>query len=110
MAQGDKCVLETSRKSLRILGTVGEPINPEAWEWYFKVVGNEACHIIDTWWQTETGSVLISPIAGITPVKPGSATLPFFGVKPELVDENGVILEGEESGNLIITQSWPSQI
>jgi acetyl-CoA synthetase len=110
MAQGDKCVLETSRKSLRILGTVGEPINPEAWEWYFKVVGNETCHIIDTWWQTETGSVLISPIAGITPVKPGSATLPFFGVKPELVDENGVILEGEESGNLIITQSWPSQI
>ena len=110
MAQGNQHVLKTSRKSLRILGTVGEPINPEAWEWYFKVVGNEACHIIDTWWQTETGSVLISPIAGITPVKPGSATLPFFGVKPELVDENGVILEGERSGNLIITQSWPSQI
>ena len=74
------------------------------------MVGDEACHIIDTWWQTETGSVLISPIAGITPVKPGSATLPFFGVKPELVDENGLILEGEQSGNLIITQSWPSQI
>ena len=110
MAQGNQHVFKTSRKSLRILGTVGEPINPEAWEWYFKVVGNEACHIIDTWWQTETGSVLISPIAGITPVKPGSATLPFFGVKPELVDENGVILEGEQSGNLIITQSWPSQI
>jgi acetyl-CoA synthetase len=110
MAQGDKHVLKTSRKSLRILGTVGEPINPEAWEWYYKVVGNEACHIIDTWWQTETGSVLISPIAGITPVKPGSATLPFFGVRPELVDENGLILEGEQSGNLIITQSWPSQI
>ncbi|MDA8840812.1 acetate--CoA ligase [Gammaproteobacteria bacterium] len=110
MAQGNQHVLKTSRKSLRILGTVGEPINPEAWEWYFKVVGNEACHIIDTWWQTETGSVLISPIAGVTPVKPGSATLPFFGVKPELVDENGVILEGEQSGNLIITQSWPSQI
>ena len=110
MAQGDQYVQETSRKSLRLLGTVGEPINPEAWEWYFNVVGNEACHIIDTWWQTETGSVLISPIAGITPVKPGSATLPFFGVKPELVDENGVILEGEQSGNLIITQSWPSQI
>ena len=73
-------------------------------------MGDEACHIIDTWWQTETGSVLISPIAGITPVKPGSATLPFFGVKPELVDENGLILEGEQSGNLIITQSWPSQI
>ena len=110
MAQGNEHVLKTNRKSLRILGTVGEPINPEAWEWYFKVVGNENCHIIDTWWQTETGSVLISPIAGITPVKPGSATLPFFGVKPELVDENGNILEGSQSGNLIITQSWPSQI
>ena len=110
MAQGDEHVLKTNRKSLRILGTVGEPINPEAWEWYFKVVGNENCHIIDTWWQTETGSVLISPIAGITPVKPGSATLPFFGVRPELVDENGNILEGAQSGNLIITQSWPSQI
>jgi len=110
MAQGDDHVLKTNRKSLRILGTVGEPINPEAWEWYFKVVGNEDCHIIDTWWQTETGSVLISPIAGITPVKPGSATLPFFGVRPELVDENGNILEGAQSGNLIITQSWPSQI
>ncbi len=110
MAQGDNHVLKTNRKSLRILGTVGEPINPEAWEWYFKVVGNKDCHIIDTWWQTETGSVLISPIAGITPVKPGSATLPFFGVRPELVDENGHILEGAQSGNLIITQSWPSQI
>ena len=110
MAQGDDHVLKTNRESLRILGTVGEPINPEAWEWYFKVVGNGDCHIIDTWWQTETGSVLISPIAGITPAKPGSATLPFFGVRPELVDENGNILEGAQSGNLIITQSWPSQI
>ena len=110
MAQGDEHVLKTKRESLRILGTVGEPINPEAWEWYFNVVGNKDCHIIDTWWQTETGSVLISPIAGITPVKPGSATLPFFGVKPELVDENGNIIEGVQSGNLIITQSWPSQI
>ena len=110
MAQGDDHVLKTNRGSLRILGTVGEPINPEAWEWYFKVVGNGDCHIIDTWWQTETGSVLISPIAGITPAKPGSATLPFFGVRPELVDENGNILEGAQSGNLIITQSWPSQI
>ena len=110
MAQGDDHVLKTKRESLRILGTVGEPINPEAWEWYFNVVGNKDCHIIDTWWQTETGSVLISPIAGITPVKPGSATLPFFGVKPELVDENGNIIEGVQSGNLIITQSWPSQI
>ena len=110
MAQGDEHVLKTKRESLRILGTVGEPINPEAWEWYFNVVGNKDCHIIDTWWQTETGSVLISPIAGITPVKPGSATLPFFGVKPELVDENGNVIEGVQSGNLIITQSWPSQI
>ena len=110
MAQGDEHVKSTSRKSLRLLGTVGEPINPEAWEWYYRIVGNEECQIIDTWWQTETGSVLISPIAGITPVKPGSATLPFFGVKPELVDEQGEILEGENSGNLIISQSWPSQI
>jgi len=110
MAQGDEHVKSTSRKSLRLLGTVGEPINPEAWEWYYRIVGNQECQIIDTWWQTETGSVLISPIAGITPVKPGSATLPFFGVKPELVDEQGEILEGENSGNLIISQSWPSQI
>ena len=110
MAQGNEPVEKTSRKTLRILGTVGEPINPEAWEWYYKIVGNEVCQIIDTWWQTETGSAMISPIAGITPVKPGSATLPFFGVKPELVDESGAILEGENSGNLIITQSWPSQI
>ena len=110
MAQGDEHVQSTSRKSLRLLGTVGEPINPEAWEWYYRIVGNQECQIIDTWWQTETGSVLISPIAGITPVKPGSATLPFFGVKPELVDEQGEILKGENSGNLIISQSWPSQI
>ena len=110
MAQGDEHVKCTSRKSLRLLGTVGEPINPEAWEWYYRIVGNQECQIIDTWWQTETGSVLISPIAGITPVKPGSATLPFFGVKPELVDEQGEILKGENSGNLIISQSWPSQI
>ena len=110
MAQGDAHVKNTSRKSLRLLGTVGEPINPEAWEWYYRIVGNQECQIIDTWWQTETGSVLISPIAGITPVKPGSATLPFFGVKPELVDEQGEILKGENSGNLIISQSWPSQI
>ena len=110
MAQGNDPVKKTSRATLRILGTVGEPINPEAWEWYYKVVGNESCQIIDTWWQTETGSALISPIAGITPVKPGSATLPFFGVKPELVDEEGSFLNGENSGNLVITQSWPSQI
>lgn len=110
MAQGNEYVQQTSRSSLRLLGTVGEPINPEAWEWYYKVVGNSACQIIDTWWQTETGSVLISPIAGITPTKPGSATLPFFGIKPELVDEHGELVKGEGAGNLVISQSWPSQI
>ena len=110
MSQGDEPVLKTNRTSLRILGTVGEPITPEAWEWYYSVVGYSKCHIVDTWWQTETGSVLISPIAGVTPVKPGSATFPFFGVKPELIDPEGEILEGESSGNLVITQSWPSQI
>ena len=110
MSQGDDPVLKTKRNSLRILGTVGEPINPEAWEWYYKVVGNSSCDVIDTWWQTETGSVLISPIAGITPMKPGSATLPFFGVKPELYDEQGKQLENANSGNLVIKKSWPSQI
>ena len=110
MAQGDEPVLKTKRSSLRILGTVGEPINPEAWDWYYKIVGQSKCEIIDTWWQTETGSVLISPIAGVTPTKPGSATLPFFGVKPALYDENGKTLEGPNSGNLVIEQSWPSQI
>tara|TARA_B100000287_G_scaffold434663_1_gene499785 strand:- start:437 stop:2359 length:1923 start_codon:yes stop_codon:yes gene_type:complete len=110
MAKGDEPVLKTKRNSLRILGTVGEPINPEAWDWYYNVVGQSKCEIIDTWWQTETGSVLISPIAGITPTKPGSATLPFFGVKPALYDENGKTLEGPNSGNLVMEQSWPSQI
>tara|TARA_B100001939_G_scaffold347929_1_gene371387 strand:+ start:907 stop:2832 length:1926 start_codon:yes stop_codon:yes gene_type:complete len=110
MAQGDDAVEITKRDSLRILGTVGEPINPEAWDWYYRVVGKSRCEVIDTWWQTETGSVLISPIAGVTPTKPGSATLPFFGVKPQIYDENGTTLEGENSGNLVIEQSWPSQI
>ena len=110
MAQGDDPVKKTKRDSLRILGTVGEPINPEAWDWYYNVVGKSNCEVIDTWWQTETGSVLISPIAGITPTKPGSATLPFFGVKPALYDENGNTLEGANAGNLVIEQSWPSQI
>ena len=110
MAQGDAPVLKTKRNSLRILGTVGEPINPEAWDWYYNVIGQSKCEIIDTWWQTETGSVLISPISGITPTKPGSATLPFFGVKPALYDENGKTIEGANSGNLVIEQSWPSQI
>ena len=110
MAQGNEPVLKTSRKSLRVLGTVGEPINPEAWQWYFDIVGNSACDVIDTWWQTETGSVLISPIAGITPSKPGSATLPFFGVQPALFDEEGKKLNGNNAGNLVIEKSWPSQI
>ena len=110
MAQGDEPVLKTKRSSLRILGTVGEPINPEAWDWYYTSVGQSKCEIIDTWWQTETGSVLISPISGVTPTKPGSATLPFFGVKPALYDEHGKILEGANSGNLVMEQSWPSQI
>lgn len=110
MAQGNDPVTKTNRNSLRILGTVGEPINPEAWDWYYSVVGKSKCEVIDTWWQTETGSVLISPIAGITPTKPGSATLPFFGVKAALYDEKGKSLEGSNSGNLVIEQSWPSQI
>ncbi len=110
MAQGNDPVTKTNRNSLRILGTVGEPINPEAWDWYYSVVGKSKCEVIDTWWQTETGSVLISPIAGITPTKPGSATLPFFGVKAALYDEKGKSLEGSSSGNLVIEQSWPSQI
>ena len=110
MAQGDEPVLKTKRSSLRILGTVGEPINPEAWDWYYTTVGQSKCEIIDTWWQTETGSVLISPISGVTPTKPGSATLPFFGVKPALYDEHGKTLEGANSGNLVMEQSWPSQI
>ena len=110
MAQGDEPVLKTKRSSLRILGTVGEPINPEAWDWYYTTVGQSKCEIIDTWWQTETGSVLISPISGVTPTKPGSATLPFFGVKPALYDEHGKILEGANLGNLVMEQSWPSQI
>lgn len=110
MAQGDDPVKKTKRDSLRILGTVGEPINPEAWDWYYSVVGKSNCEVIDTWWQTETGSVLISPIAGITPTKPGSATLPFFGVKPALYDESGNLLEGANAGNLVIEQSWPSQV
>ena len=110
MAQGDEPVVKTKRNSLRILGTVGEPINPEAWDWYYRIIGQSKCDIIDTWWQTETGSVLISPIAGITPTKPGSATLPFFGVKPALYDEKGKTLDGPNSGNLVIERSWPSQI
>ena len=110
MAQGDEAVKSSSRKSLRILGTVGEPINPEAWEWYYRVVGNNKCPIVDTWWQTETGAMMISPLAGSTALKPGSATKPFLGVLPALLDENGKEIEGAGSGNLVIKSSWPSQI
>ena len=110
MAQGDDFVESSSRESLRILGTVGEPINPEAWEWYFKVVGNSSCPIVDTWWQTETGAMMITPVAGFTAMKPGSATKPFLGIEPALLDENGEEIVGEGSGNLVIKSSWPSQI
>ena len=110
MAQGDEPVTSTDRSSLKLLGTVGEPINPEAWEWYHKVVGDERCPVVDTWWQTETGGILISPLPGATALKPGSATKPFFGVVPALVDEQGNILEGATSGNLVITRPWPGQM
>ena len=108
--EGEDPVKKTSRKSLRILGTVGEPINPEAWEWYYQVVGESRCPIVDTWWQTETGGILITPLPGATDLKPGSATKPFFGIQPALVDDKGNILEGEASGNLVILDSWPGQM
>ena len=110
MAAGDDFVARTSRKSLRLLGTVGEPINPEAWEWYYRTVGEARCPIVDTWWQTETGGIMIAPLPGATALKPGSATLPFFGVKPVLLDEAGKEVEGPGAGNLAIAQSWPGQI
>ena len=110
MGVGDEFVTKHSRKSLRILGSVGEPINPEAWEWYYHVVGNGDCPIMDTWWQTETGGILITPLPGATDLKPGSATRPFFGVEPGIVDEQGNELEGACSGNLIIKRSWPGQM
>ncbi len=110
MACGDEPVECTSRKSLRLLGSVGEPINPEAWEWYYRVVGDGRCAIVDTWWQTETGGIMITPVPGITDLKPGSATRPFFGVAPALLDSDGNELSGEAVGNLVIKQSWPGQI
>ena len=110
MRDGDTPVNKTSRKSLRLLGTVGEPINPEAWNWYYTVVGDGRCPIVDTWWQTETGGIMITPLPGATDLKPGSATRPFFGIKPELVDGEGNILEGALSGNLCIADSWPGQM
>jgi len=110
MQSGDAPVKKTSRASLRLLGSVGEPINPEAWEWYHRVVGDDRCPIVDTWWQTETGGILITPLPGATKLKPGSATNPFFGVVPEIVDADGKVLEGACTGNLCITRSWPGQM
>jgi acetyl-CoA synthetase len=109
MGAGDDFVKRTDRSSLRLLGSVGEPINPEAWEWYHRVVGDDRCPIVDTWWQTETGGILITPLPGAIAQKPGSATLPFFGVRPGLVDEKGAPLEGAAQGNLVILDSWPGQ-
>ena len=110
MAQGDKAIEGTHRKSLRLLGSVGEPINPEAWEWYFKTIGNSNCPIVDTWWQTETGGILISPLPGATDLKPGCATQPLPGVQPAIVDNEGHILEGVAEGNLVVLDSWPGQM
>jgi len=110
MGQGDAFVTRSSRQSLRTLGTVGEPINPEAWEWYYHTVGEGRCPVVDTWWQTETGGILITPLPGATALKPGSATRPFFGVQPQLVDNEGKVIEGPADGNLCITDSWPGQM
>ncbi|ARJ49019.1 acetate--CoA ligase [Candidatus Pelagibacter sp. RS40] len=110
MREGDKPVKKTSRKSLKLLGTVGEPINPEAWMWYYKTVGNSKCPIVDTWWQTETGGIMIAPQTGAIPLKPGSATKPFYGIKPVLVDKNGDEIKGAGEGRLCIAQSWPGQM
>ncbi len=110
MGAGDDLVKRTDRSSLRLLGSVGEPINPEAWEWYYQVVGDSRCPIVDTWWQTETGGIMITPLPGATKLKPGSATRPFFGIKPALVDDKGAELDGAASGNLIIKDSWPGQM
>lgn len=110
MGQGNELVTKTSRTSLRLLGTVGEPINPEAWHWYFETVGDGRCPIVDTWWQTETGAHMITPLAGVTDLKPGSATLPFFGVEPAILDNEGNEIVGEGQGSLVIKSSWPSQI
>ena len=110
MREGDGPVKATDRSSLRILGTVGEPINPEAWEWYFHVVAEGRCPIVDTWWQTETGGAMIVPLPGTTDMKPGAGSHPFFGIEPALVDADGNVLEGETEGNLIIKNSWPGQM
>ncbi len=110
MGAGEEPVKKTSRRSLRLLGSVGEPINPEAWEWYHRVVGDDRCPIVDTWWQTETGGIMITPLPGATKLKPGSATLPFFGVQPQILDEEGRLRQGAASGILVIADSWPGQM
>ena len=110
MREGEAPVKACSRKSLRILGSVGEPINPEAWEWYYHVVGDGRCPIVDTWWQTETGGILITPLPGATKLKPGSATRPFFGIRPAIVDDQGKVLDGVATGNLVLLDSWPGQM
>ena len=110
MREGDEPVRRARRDSLRLLGTVGEPINPEAWEWYYRVVGEERCPVVDTWWQTETGAALISPLPGATPLKPGSAAWPLFGIQPAVLDEQGREIEGEAEGSLVLTDSWPGQM
>jgi acetyl-CoA synthetase len=107
MREGEEYVRRTSRRSLRILGTVGEPINPEAWLWYYNHVGERRCPVVDTWWQTETGGILITPIPGATPLKPGSATRPFFGVEPVIVDNDGNVVDGPGEGNLCLARAWP---
>ncbi|MGE0597763.1 MAG: acetate--CoA ligase, partial [Hyphomonadaceae bacterium] len=110
MREGEGPVKRTSRQTLRLIGTVGEPINPEAWLWYYRAVGDSRCPVVDTWWQTETGGALITNLPGATAMKPGSATRPFFGVKPALVDEHGAFLDGAASGNLVLLDSWPGQM
>ena len=110
MGLGNDWVRQASRSSLRLLGTVGEPINPEAWEWYYRIVGDERCPIVDTWWQTETGGIMITPLPGATILKPGSATRPFFGIEPALIGDDGQEIEGAGAGNLVITRSWPGQM
>jgi acetyl-CoA synthetase len=110
MRDGEEPVKRCSRETLRLLGTVGEPINPEAWEWYYRVVGEGTCPIVDTWWQTETGGILLTPLPGATALKPGSATLPFFGIQPAIVDHEGTVQEGEATGNLVMLGSWPGQM
>src|SRR5690606_638198 len=110
MRWGDNYVLKHRLDSLRLLGSVGEPINPEAWMWYHKMIGKGRCPIVDTWWQTETGAIMIAPLPGVTPTKPGSATLPFFGVKAMVVDEKGKEVPRDHGGKLVVTQPWPSML